>query len=382
MIYLITGTPGSGKSLYAVSTLVQQLVSQKLTDKNGTEINRRLVVDGVSDLLMPHELLCEPEKDEKDNLTCPEGNSILNWPDWCQKGDVILIDECQRYWRPRGMGSKPPRMIAELETHRHKGIDFVIITQSAMLIDQNVRRLIYQHQHIRRILGGQRAIIYEWDSCAADVSRVKSAQSTKYWGYPKSAYALYKSSELHTKPKVKIPLWVGVPVLAIVGGLFVVPQALSSMTGVMAGKGIGATASAPKATASEPLKPGEKITSEYVKDGIKYTIETVQNPLAAASAPDQPASDPANALTLGQDKQIMAGCFQSPTNNVCACLDTTGAKIDTKPGFCESKIRGYAAPGQKALESTAVKPMAINSGAPAETTDSKLVAFAHERHIR
>ena len=56
MIYLVTGTPGAGKSLYAISTLVQELLSRALKRK-GQEIKRRLLVDGVTGLVIPHEKL-------------------------------------------------------------------------------------------------------------------------------------------------------------------------------------------------------------------------------------------------------------------------------------------------------------------------------------
>lgn len=349
MIYLITGAPGSGKTLYAVSTLVQSLTAQKLTDSKGVTVPRRLVVDGVPDLVIPHERLCTPEKDERDNYTCTEGDSVLNWPDWCQKGDVIVIDEVQRYWRPRGMGSKPPRMIAELETHRHKGIDFVIITQSPMLMDQNVRRLIYQHQHIRRILGGQRAVIYEWDSCAADVSRVKSAQSTKYWGYPKSAYSLYKSSELHTKPKVKIPLWLGVPVLAVLGGLFAIPQAVAVMGGVTNGKGIASNSAS---TPAKPTIPGHVVTMPSPAASAESAATVAALPLQIPQPPPEFNS---------------VGCVRIGAK--CGCFDSKGVTVEVKPERCET-VTG------------ADRPPAIELGQPAgepakyDPSEAGVLAFA------
>lgn len=362
MIYLITGAPGSGKTLYAVSTLVQSLIAQKLHDSKGSVIDRRLVVDGVPDLVIPHEMLCTPEQDEKGNFVCSEGHSVINWPDWCQKGDVILIDEVQRYWRPRGLGSKPPRMIADLETHRHKGIDFVIITQSPMLMDQNVRRLIYQHQHIRRILGGQRAIIYEWDSCAADVSRVKSAQSTKYWGYPKSAFDLYKSSELHTKPKVKIPLWLGIPVVAVLAGIFTVPQALALMGSVTSGKGI---------TSKSPDKP---------KTIALDNLAGIPLPAASTSAPALPASASnfkADLSTVAStDKPVPGpvGCVRVADR--CGCYDSSGAAVVMPPSSCET-MTGADRPPALALD-----PYLPASPAPHDPTESSILKFAFAPKIK
>ncbi len=160
MIYLITGVPGSGKTLYAVSTLVKKLLDEKITTKTGQDIKRRLVTDGIPDLVIPHETMAErveppPQvKGEPPPADPNTGDGLHNWWTWCKPGDVLVIDEVQRYWRPRGMGVKPPPEIAMLETHRHLGVDFVIITQNAMLIDQNVRRLVGRHLNVRRLFGG------------------------------------------------------------------------------------------------------------------------------------------------------------------------------------------------------------------------------------
>lgn len=321
MIYLITGVPGSGKTLYAVSTLVQQLAAQKL-QKHGKEIQRRIVVDGIPDLVIPHEVMAPTVEDDKGNLTS-EGDGITNWPHWCKPGDVIVVDEVQRYWRPRGMNTKPPEMIKALETHRHMGVDFVLVTQNPMLIDQNVRRLIGRHQHIRRLLGMQRAIIYDWDGCSVDVHRTKSA-TTSFWNYPKSAYALYKSSELHTKQKQKIPMWLAVPVLAVVGGLLVAPKAFSVMNGAMTGKGVssGITAAAPASPASNPAQVA--------------TLPPALPP-SAPVAPTEPAP-----MTLAAQKPL--GCIAM--GDRCSCFDQGGTLVKLPIDECKTGSRefGYILP--------------------------------------
>lgn len=232
MIYLITGVPGSGKTLYVVSTLLKTLMKDVVTD--GAKVSRRLVVDGIPDLGIDHEMMDGSVVDDKGALSCP-GFGLANWPDWVRPGDVVLVDEVQRYWRPRTMGAKVPPSIQSLETHRHLGIDVVLITQSPMLIDQNVRRLVGRHIHVRRLFGGSRAVLYDWDGCSADVHRTKGATSS-YWSYPKDAFALYKSSELHTKQRLKIPPWVVLPVLAVIAGAFLVPRAAQVLTGAASGR--------------------------------------------------------------------------------------------------------------------------------------------------
>lgn len=313
MIYLITGVPGSGKTLYAVSTLVKSLLAQRPRYR-GKEIERRLLVDGVPDLIIPHELMAPLQEDERGNLVA-EGQSLLNWYSWVKPGDVILVDEVQRYWRPRGLGTKPPAMIKHLETHRHLGVDFVVITQNPMLIDQNVRRLVGRHQHVRRLFGLARAAIYDWDGCSVDVHRTKSATAS-YWSYPKSAYSLYKSSELHTKQKQKIPPWLIVPVLALIGGIAVAPKAFSTMSGAMTGKGIASTPPAYSA-------PADKTPP------ASSTVLAQTPPASSGPLPETPpASSTVPALAL-------SGCVYRADSG-CRCYTSEGRPVESDPDLCES----------------------------------------------
>lgn len=329
MIYLITGVPGSGKTLYAISTLVSKLLSEKIKDKSGAEIKRRLLVDGVPDLIMEHETLAPMVEYDgpqvvngvKQEWAC-DGDGLLNWSRWCKPGDLILIDEVQRYWRPRGMGSKPPDMIKMLETHRHFGVDFIIITQNPMLIDQNVRRLVGRHQHVRRLFGMARAIIYDWDSCSMDVNRTKGA-TTSTWGYPKKAYELYKSSALHLKQRQKIPLWLAVPVLALIGMIAIAPTAFATLSGAMSGRGLGNHA-APVVSAAASA-PGRDLV-------------TMVPPIAAAAAPIAAAAAPVVALAASApgasvDAPKFAGCIQAAGR--CGCFDSKGVKIEVVAAVCK-----------------------------------------------
>src|SRR5205809_7156589 len=100
MITLITGLPGNGKTLYALTWL------KALAEKDG----RTVFYSGITDCMIPGWVEHEPEK----------------WPE-LPANSVILIDEVQRVMRPRMHGSAVPAHIAQLETHRHKGVDLVLI---------------------------------------------------------------------------------------------------------------------------------------------------------------------------------------------------------------------------------------------------------------
>lgn len=339
MIYLITGVPGSGKTLYAVSTLVQQLMRQKLSDSAGRDVERRLCVDGIPDLAIDHVAMAPSVIDDKTNTIGTDGHGIANWPDWVQAGDVLVVDEVQRYFRPRALGTKPPDCIKQLETHRHKGIDLVLITQNPMLIDQNIRRLVNRHIHVRRLFGMNRAIIYDWDGCQADTHRVAGATKS-YWGYPQSAFALYKSSELHTKQKQKIPAWLVIPALAVVGAITIAPQAYSALKGSMTGQGI---ASDPK---SNPTASG-KVTSSPTAQPVPPPPSLEQRPPEPAYLDERtafiprvsylPQSAPGyDHLRVVINMPLVRGgmCFKG----VCKCVTQQGTDAGLTSAECKSWI--------------------------------------------
>ncbi|AVP57868.1 zonular occludens toxin family protein [Pulveribacter suum] len=188
MITLITGAPGTGKSAALVAMLEE--LGQ----------GRQLYVNGIPELAIPHEVLDEPER----------------WPELVPDGAVIIIDEVQRVWRPRGPGQKVPDHVAALETHRHRGLDVYVITQGPNLVDSNVRALVGRHVHLRD-LGILGRWWYEWPECA-DNCRTgwKNAPIKKRYRLPKRVFAKYKSASMHVKPVRSVP-WMLVVMIAALG---------------------------------------------------------------------------------------------------------------------------------------------------------------------
>jgi zona occludens toxin len=179
MINLITGLPGNGKTLYALWMV--KLWAEK--------DQRPVFYSGIADLKLPW---TEIEADK--------------WYE-CPPNAIVVIDECQRVFRPRTMTKEVPRYVSELETHRHKGIDLVLITQHPALADAALRRLTGKHLHVVRKWGTQSATVHEWpavkDNCDKNPGRKDSIKHS--WKYPKAVYDYYKSAEVHTV-KRQIPM--------------------------------------------------------------------------------------------------------------------------------------------------------------------------------
>ncbi|MCB5187587.1 Zonular occludens toxin [Methylobacillus caricis] len=190
MITLITGLPGSGKSLFTLKTV------KDLADKE----NRPVFYHGIPELTLDWQLM---EKGE----------------DWvnCPKGAIIVIDECQGTFRPRQNGSQVPKHVSQLEVHRHDGHDLFLITQHPMLIDGNLRRLVGRHYHVERFYGFAKSTIHEFQSVRENVKSLKGSIE-KHFVYPKEVFTWYKSADLHTMKKripARLVLVVVLPILLI-----------------------------------------------------------------------------------------------------------------------------------------------------------------------
>lgn len=214
MITLITGNPGAGKTLYCLDKLVIPLIGATVegvgADGQPVTVTRRILTN-IPGFCLDHELIG------------PDVEGLSDWHKWCRPGDVIVFDECQRPWPKRANGSKVADCIAELETHRHYGIDFILLTQNPPLLDQNVCALVGAHLHVRRFGKLELAVVYEWDHCSRSLMYAKAIKKSPYV-YNKAVYKLYKSSALHTKPRSAIPTLVYFVIAGLVGAAALVPM--------------------------------------------------------------------------------------------------------------------------------------------------------------
>ncbi|KVN40161.1 hypothetical protein WT12_29440 [Burkholderia territorii] len=178
-ITLVTGVPGSGKTLWTVWSLQKEI-----------KAGRRIVANGIKGLAIDHELW--------------DDDMVREWFKHCQPNDVIVIDEVQRIWPQVSASVKASEDIEKLHVHRHYGVDIIVITQHPNRMNKTIRDLVGRHVHVRRLFGGRRAMIYEWDMTHNPNSGFRDAVK-HVWGYPKDVFNLYTSAELHTKPKAITP---------------------------------------------------------------------------------------------------------------------------------------------------------------------------------
>lgn len=319
MIHLVTGTPGAGKTLRVVELIAK-----------AAEEGRRICVHGIPDLLVPHvKIGCSVPGCE----FCGgqgEGDTVENWQEWAVKNDLIILDEVQRQFRNRPAGSSVPAAVAALETHRHRGVDFIVITQSPSLIDQNIRKLITVHDHIKPLALGQRRL-YTWSECNDNPKSNLAGADSRLWRLNKKIFGMYRSAELHTKQKTRIPraVYVLAGALLLAGGLaYTVKSRVEEDLAGGASRSVVAQSSPGQGADSLPGFAGG-LRGPVAADPLDVVPE---DPLVLESAPAY------RQIVRVQDFPRLAGCISTPTR--CKCYTQQGTEYPTTALRCHDFIAG------------------------------------------
>jgi zona occludens toxin len=311
-IELITGLPGNGKTLYAIKYVKELSEREK----------RPVFYSGIQlgDELKDKWTEIDPEK----------------WFD-APTGAIIVIDECQRVFRPRSLGKEPPDYVAKLETIRHQGLNMVLITQHPLLCDASIRRLTGRHKHCIRKWGTQSSTIHEWpsvrDNCDKPAAR-KDSEKTP-WKFDRKIYSLYKSAELHTvKRNIPKRVWM---LLAVP---FVLACAAYAVWWLTIGK--KHPVAPPSAVAFQPgqVQQGsagaeKKPWQDPVADAKAYLFNST--PRIAGLQHTAPKYDSVTQPTVAP---VPEACVASKTR--CKCYSQQGTALDVPDLLCRSIVdRGY-----------------------------------------
>jgi zona occludens toxin len=316
-VILVTGQPGGGKTALAVDMLAH----------DEQFAGRPVFVMGIPDLTIDHQP-CPAVTEWTQLRKCPEDESkdlaYFTFPE----NALVVIDEAQRIYRPRPVGSRVPPEVAAFETHRHLGIDFILITQHAGLIDSNIRKLVGRHVHIRVTpLGRYR---YEWTELGdpeSTSSRDIAAKSR--YVLPKRAFSLYKSSQLHTKIKPRLPWFVWVFAIA----------ALSAIAlGWFAWQRINEKMVPAIETAAKGSNFRIPSSSNDKSSAVEYHLEST--PRLAGLHHTAPRYD---EITKPIDAPWPVGCFSRKDpkfgKESCRCVDQQGNNYHTTLDVCVGIVK-------------------------------------------
>lgn len=179
MLYILTGKPGNGKTLFLLDWAQKEWIPE----------GRKVYTHGIDGITLDgfHQLP-DPEK----------------W--WeVEPNSVVVMDEAQQTFPQRTRG-EPPEHARKFEVHRHYGLDVVLITQDPMQLDTWVRRLAGRHIHLVRPFNAQRANVFRWQNVVTEPTdhfqQKQALQET--FKFPKQLYGKYHSADGHTH-KADIP---------------------------------------------------------------------------------------------------------------------------------------------------------------------------------
>lgn len=324
MLYIFTGLPGAGKTLYTLWRV-----------QNDPQLKgREVFYHGIPELTLPWSK-AEPQEWEK-------------LPD----GSVVVIDEAQKVFPCRPTGSLTPKWIEALTEHRHRGFDFVLITQDATLIDAFVRKLAERHFHLKRPFGLDYAQVHEFHGVSdpKNGSALKQAIVTRF-KHPKSMYGVYKSATIHAVKK-RVPFKVFLLPILVIGIAWLSYVIYGNMMEKKDAESKSVAASSPKpgvvSVVGNSVPPGDasdlglpRNLGEYLEH---FTPRTSQLPQSA------PVFD--KLVAEVKDFPRVAACLEA--KDKCWCYTQQGSRLDIRPDICVAFVKHGQFDPYKVAQSMAI----------------------------
>jgi len=213
MIYLSTGLPGAGKTLFTIQKILKYLEDFK----KETGIDRKVYYFNVE--FEKTHLLYDKVKDwikvDSQDLTVNLPLIYDNNHSVIEQKSIIFIDECQDIYPVRNKGAVPS-FLKFFEKHRHTGCDFFLVTQKIRQIDIHLRELVGEHSSYERIFSRNAVKIKTLNKIIDEKSFDSAEIETNVKKYPKELFGLYKSAVLHThKKKLPVKIVYGVPLILL-----------------------------------------------------------------------------------------------------------------------------------------------------------------------
>ena len=213
MIYLITGTPGTGKTAFAVSSIINNREGLfKYETEDGEVVDRPLYfchIDGLDEkALKAHRLTEEQIQSAPLNELVPQGS-------------VVIVDEADYAYPTRASAKEVPPYVKTLKELRHDGFTLILMTQHPTMLDSYLRNLVGKHWHLERKQVGTK--LYEFYRCETNLASACAAKgvTSDFYKPDKRAFKYYKSASVHIKFKKKLhPVFYGMGLLLVCAPLF------------------------------------------------------------------------------------------------------------------------------------------------------------------
>lgn len=303
MLYLVTGTPGSGKTQKTLKEVTKNAHFQK----------RDVYYWGIPGL-------------SKD-LGWTELEEAEKWDEIVPDGAVLIIDEAHTIFPRLKVGNDKPPHFIPLSTHRHRGLDIFIITQYPNDLDIYVRGRVGWHWHLKRKMGVEASVVHIANEAFYPGDKDAMAKcETEVYKFDKDVWKLYDSATVHNVQRrfPKKLLWV--PVLFLVGGGLAYTAYANLQT--MTDEPIEETPSSNQKPLTI-LEPSEQKSQALRSDTVSYLSQYVPR------VEGQPWTAPRyDDLNKPVSVPKPAGCIHNRKTNVCRCITQQGTPLAVKRSFC------------------------------------------------
>jgi zona occludens toxin len=323
MLKLITGTPGSGKTLNTIKMVRKETAIQQgkvfalfgATKSQPVEA-RAVYYHGIKDINPDfgwHELTDE---------------QALKWFD-LPSGSILIFDEAYNLF-PTSAGKNPPEHVKRLAVHRHQGFDIYMICQKVTgQIDPFVKGLINEHHHFERLFGSTMVNHFVWGRCESDINSRSARSDSDHRIIPldKSLFGTYKSADVHThKPRLPVNI-----IVVLVIALAVVVYAFRNGTSVAPVSHV--PVAVPQVSQAKSQNPVSLDKSESPLDPLNYLPRVEGLPWTA------PVYD---SLRQPRSFPRLSGCMLNLKTNTCTCYTQQATKLNVPESYCLSYIQNGA----------------------------------------
>lgn len=304
MLYLVTGTPGSGKTLNTIKFVAEAKQFE----------GRDIYYFGIRDL--------SPDLGWQE-LTEEEAFKWYELP----SNAVIIFDEAYNVFPTKHGSQGTPEHVKRLATHRHQGHDVFLICQKVVgQLDTFVRGLINRHQHYARIMGSLNINRFTWDVCQQnpDSASTRKDANVDQFRMDKKYFGVYHSADSHTHT-LSVP-WKKIVfifvLLGMLGGLVYTIKGFfirddpvpvtSSYSGVVGGQVMGG--------GSRQMSFSDLVTPEV--DGFPWSAPMYRE-----------------AFSDVQDWPKPSACYTSERTG-CRCFTQQGTPLDVPDEMCLAIVSG------------------------------------------
>lgn len=366
-IYLVTGTPGAGKTLNTIEAVHKR--AQKESRAVYYANIKGITFDGW------HEMQDHRESGI-DLATAITPHSWYNAPD----GSILLIDECQDFYPSVSANKIQPDYIMKMATHRHRGYDIYLITQGPNLINPKIKDWVTPHIHYRRLWGGDKTYRYTNEQVVnniRDVRAIAQAAIREKVKLNRKYFDAYTSSVMHTQNRrynIRIIAILAFSLLAIPLGIWYVYYGMHSINDNSAPQQIPIQQyeykQGPIQDQYNPPQPAS-LTDRLISDTHANDFDPIRDyrPRIAAMPETAPAYDDLRRPQTIPKPQ----CLISKAKDTCACYTQQATVMHDYPdALCrEYAMHGYFDPTRKDYEPPdpaerreAVEPVANPASSP------------------